>query len=887
MEPLPPPKTGPVSGNLASLKWSGNQVISSSVAYRNSSITLSGGNLIVASGGALTLDNDTLSISQANTTRPAALSHGFVVESGGQLLAKYSTILSANGSSYPAFGVVAGGARAFHVAFVDLGGSGSAPVTGREGIHVTAAHTTFEADLFDHTYEVLFSGSGAVGDRIDGSAWVNATITGGQVGWVGVAGGASWANLTHDSWSGSNDAGTLVLISGPHTTIANSTLIGDPSGTQPYQVYLTYDGWTDRGVDGSYASVVDNRFQTANLGISDGTHFEVDRNTFNDTGHWSQAGGQAAIIVVTWIGSGVGEQTRQVDIKHNIISNFTHYAIRVSQNVSGFNVSENRIFATESTYSSTITEADGIYLIRGVANGSVWGNRLDMTDLVQPSEPTNGIVLEAQVNDVNVSANLIYNCSEVGVTVQGDSGALAAPTYYLGPSSRDVIYGNRVVNFHTVAAQSMYSSEAIETWMWANGTRIVGNYIAGWDRVNTTNYWNGAGFLTSSSEQWVASNTMDGVRFGFVFEKFDSQQELRSLGSFNRSYNVLDGNHLSAVTVESLAENANDDMGPMVNLLSGTVDSSWTLWFSGWNATLRLVSPTFASFAPSTPYRASNVQFVGPVTLANLSTSFDFSLSQWATSPPEVDYAGFSAKLGTTSGWFNLSISSYSTSTGAVQWNATQTAKAGDAFGAAVPAGGSVCTLSLDGTVSQTLTATTSSAGFNWTGSGTHRFAIGVVPPSSGGGAPPLTAFATTKHTIGVVPLKVHFSGNVSGGVAPYAYAWRFGDLSTSSVQNPTHTYTVAGTYYAVLTVTDAAGSTANASLVIFVLVHLPRQFAGAVGLGTVIGSWPPVPGTLTPVVTPGTELFPTSPSGLLWLSVLGVVAGGLGAVGVVGRRSR
>jgi PKD repeat protein len=44
-------------------------------------------------------------------------------------------------------------------------------------------------------------------------------------------------------------------------------------------------------------------------------------------------------------------------------------------------------------------------------------------------------------------------------------------------------------------------------------------------------------------------------------------------------------------------------------------------------------------------------------------------------------------------------------------------------------------------------------------------------------------------------------SGTITG------WSWNFGDSGTSTLQNPSHTYTVAGTYTVALTATDAAGS--------------------------------------------------------------------------------
>ncbi|GEM_PF-6078871 len=60
------------------------------------------------------------------------------------------------------------------------------------------------------------------------------------------------------------------------------------------------------------------------------------------------------------------------------------------------------------------------------------------------------------------------------------------------------------------------------------------------------------------------------------------------------------------------------------------------------------------------------------------------------------------------------------------------------------------------------------------------------------------------------------FTSSVSGGTTPYTYLWNFGDCTensnscTSTVQNPTHSYTNAqgGVYTITFTVTDSAGHT-------------------------------------------------------------------------------
>jgi len=73
------------------------------------------------------------------------------------------------------------------------------------------------------------------------------------------------------------------------------------------------------------------------------------------------------------------------------------------------------------------------------------------------------------------------------------------------------------------------------------------------------------------------------------------------------------------------------------------------------------------------------------------------------------------------------------------------------------------------------------------------------------------SALASASPTSGISPLAVSFNGSGIGGNAPLSYNWNFGDSSpVSTAQNPTHSYTAAGTYTAVLIVTDNDGDSAN-----------------------------------------------------------------------------
>ena len=86
-------------------------------------------------------------------------------------------------------------------------------------------------------------------------------------------------------------------------------------------------------------------------------------------------------------------------------------------------------------------------------------------------------------------------------------------------------------------------------------------------------------------------------------------------------------------------------------------------------------------------------------------------------------------------------------------------------------------------------------------------------------GSTPLTATAAASPTTGNAPLSVSFTGSATGGTAPYSYSWNFGDGSTSTAQNPSHTYNSAGTYTVTLTVTDSSAPAKTATSTVTITV--------------------------------------------------------------------
>jgi len=71
--------------------------------------------------------------------------------------------------------------------------------------------------------------------------------------------------------------------------------------------------------------------------------------------------------------------------------------------------------------------------------------------------------------------------------------------------------------------------------------------------------------------------------------------------------------------------------------------------------------------------------------------------------------------------------------------------------------------------------------------------------------------------TSGNAPLSTVLTASVTGGQAPYTYAWAFGDSQTGTGNVVSHTYNTAGSYTATVTVTDNTAATATATVSITV----------------------------------------------------------------------
>ena len=120
------------------------------------------------------------------------------------------------------------------------------------------------------------------------------------------------------------------------------------------------------------------------------------------------------------------------------------------------------------------------------------------------------------------------------------------------------------------------------------------------------------------------------------------------------------------------------------------------------------------------------------------------------------------------------------------------------------------------GTFTVTLTVKDSSAPVQST---TSQQSVTVTSPL------PLSASFTFNPASPDAGQSVSFTGSASGGNSPYSYSWNFGDGSTGTGQSASHAYSTAGTYTAILTVTDSAGDAAESSEAITVNPALSASF--------------------------------------------------------------
>lgn len=101
----------------------------------------------------------------------------------------------------------------------------------------------------------------------------------------------------------------------------------------------------------------------------------------------------------------------------------------------------------------------------------------------------------------------------------------------------------------------------------------------------------------------------------------------------------------------------------------------------------------------------------------------------------------------------------------------------------------------------------------------------------------------------GTVELPVSFTATATGWTGNYIYNWNFWDGTTSTVQNPSHIFTISGVYPVLLTVYDAVGNFAYTQLVVIAIPNLNPDGDGVPNYdsaGNILDMCPDVFGSLS-----------------------------------------
>ena len=121
------------------------------------------------------------------------------------------------------------------------------------------------------------------------------------------------------------------------------------------------------------------------------------------------------------------------------------------------------------------------------------------------------------------------------------------------------------------------------------------------------------------------------------------------------------------------------------------------------------------------------------------------------------------------------------------------------------------------------------------------RFSLsGSWSPVTVANVVPVALTSGTTPTSGIAPLTVSFVGSNSydpdGVIA--SYLWNFGDGTTSTLSNVSHTYSSVGNYNASLTVTDNSGAQATGTITIVAAAVPPVTVSKYLKVSSMVTSW-------------------------------------------------
>ena len=294
----------------------------------------------------------------------------------------------------------------------------------------------------------------------------------------------------------------------------------------------------------------------------------------------------------------------------------------------------------------------------------------------------------------------------------------------------------------------------------ATFTDTTTNYPTNWGWVI-----NGSALTTTQNASYLFSASLGSQT---IWVNHTASNNGGSGGWINNTYTAL-----SPVVASYIISNTTGTSSLIVNFTDTSTNSptSWQWGFK--NVTGNNTWTNFATTQnPTITFGVGN--FLTNLTVSNVGGSSTFQNASWINVTPSVIIGGFSGTP--LSGTVPLTVAFTDTSSNATGWNYT--------FGEGnfSTSQNPVFTYNIPGTYTVVQTATNTGGSTPTITTKTNYITVS-----------PMVATASGTPGTGPAPLSVTFTGSSTG--TPDAWLWIFGDSATSTLQNPSHTYSNTGNY--------------------------------------------------------------------------------------------